>query len=124
MKRPSLEQVKKMHDMLIIQTGGLSGIRDNGSLESAISSPFQSFAGEDIYPTIAEKAARLGFGIIKNHPFVDGNKRIGILVMLVFLKLNEIYLSYSDDELIQIGLGLASGAASFDDLVKWILQRK
>ncbi len=122
MKRLSLQQIINLHHMLIAQTGGIDGVRDNGLLESAINSPFQSFGGEYIYSTLPEKAARLGYGIIKNHPFVDGNKRIGLLTMILFLELNKIFLIYNDDDMIQLGLALADGIASFHDLVKWILQ--
>lgn len=79
MKRLTLEQVLQMHRLLIKQTGGIDGVRDGGLLDSALNAPFQSFDGEDIYKTIQAKAARLGFSLVNNHPFIDGNKRIGIL---------------------------------------------
>ncbi len=96
----SKEQILKLHSDLISSTGGLDGVRDMNLLDSALASAFQSFDGEDIFPSIYQKAARLGFGIISNHPFVDGNKRIGTHVMLVFLALNGIELEYSQKELV------------------------
>lgn len=87
MKRLSKEQILLLHSQLIQQTGGSEGVRDYALLESAIEAPFQSFDGDELYPTIQAKAARLGYGLIKNHCMVDGNKRIGTHVMLVFLAL-------------------------------------
>lgn len=109
MKKISIDNIIKLHDLLIEQTGGSSGLRDLSLLESALNAPFISFDGKYLYPTIESKAARLGYGIIKNHPFVDGNKRIGLLTMIVFLELNGIFLKCHDSQLIELGLGLASG---------------
>ena len=78
-------QVVKLHEELIRETGGTSGIRSESMLDSALSAPFQGFSGIEAYPSIQHKADRLGFGLIQNHPFIDGNKRIGTHVMLVFL---------------------------------------
>ena len=124
MIRLSKEQVIKLHSQLIAETGGSDGIRDEGLLESALAAPFQSFGDEDAYPTIAQKAARLGYGLIKNHAFVDGNKRIGTHVMLVFLALNKIELEYTQKELSDTILSVAAGEYSFDDLLKWILSHQ
>ena len=85
-----------LHSHLIAETGGVDGLRDEGMLESAMNAPFQSFAGEEVYPSLQQKAARLCFGLVKNHPFIDGNKRIGTHAMLVFLALNGIELDYTD----------------------------
>ena len=82
MIRLTKSQVLLIHDQLIAETGGSSGLRDEGILDSALSAPFQTFGGEDVYPSLQQKAARLCFGLVKNHPFVDGNKRIGAHVML------------------------------------------
>lgn len=90
MKRLSKDQILLLHHALIEETGGLDGLRDEGLLESALDAPFQSFGETDVYPSIQQKGARLGFGLIQNHAFVDGNKRIGALAMLVFLSLNGI----------------------------------
>lgn len=124
MIRLSKEQVIKLHSQLIAETGGSDGIRDDGLLESALAAPFQSFGDEDAYPTIVQKAARLGYGLIKNHAFVDGNKRIGTHVMLVFLALNKIELEYTQKELSDTILKVAAGDYSFDDLLKWILSHQ
>lgn len=121
MKHLSKEQLMYLHSMVIKKNGGLDGIRDEGLLESALNSPFQSFAGEELYPSIQSKAARLGFSIIKNHPFLDGNKRIGILAMMVFLDINRIELSCSDEDIIDIGVGVASGKYDADYVIKWII---
>lgn len=121
MKHLSNEQVICLHSMAIKKTGGLDGIKDKGLLDSALNSPFQSFDGEELYPSIQAKAGRLGFGIIKNHPFLDGNKRIGILAMMVFLEINGIELECSDDEIIDLGLGVASGKYNDEYITEWII---
>lgn len=113
-------QVLHLHQDIIAVSGGSSEIRDEGLLDSALNAPFQSFGGTDIYPTILEKAARLGYGLIKNHPFVDGNKRIGTHTMLVFLAINHIELEYTDRELINLILEIASGAKNENQLLSWL----
>lgn len=118
----SKQQVIILHNLLLKSTGGSSGLRDDGLLESAVNTPYATFGGESLYATTQQKAARLGYGLVKNHPFVDGNKRIGTLAMIVFLEINGIYLSYSDDELIKIGLSLADGTLSEKELLKWIVE--
>ena len=110
-----------LHSQLISETGGTDGIRDEGLLDSAISAPFQSFAGTEIYPSIQQKAARLGYGLVKNHAFIDGNKRIGAHAMLIFLVLNKIDLDYMQDELSGIFLKIAAGEITQDDLLEWII---
>ena len=90
MIRLSKPQILLLHEQLIAETGGSSGLRDEGMLDSALNAPFQTFGGEDVYPSLQQKAARLCFGLAKNHPLVDGNKRIGAHVMLVFLALNGV----------------------------------
>jgi death-on-curing protein len=120
----SAEQILSMHKTLIEETGGCNGVRDISLLESAINAPFQKFDNEDLFPTIYQKASRLGFGIIKNHPFVDGNKRIGAHTMLVFLSLNGIELSYSQKELYEIILDIADGKGKLDELTTWIINHQ
>lgn len=93
-----------LHDRLIEATGGSKGIRNEGMLESALPNPFQSFGGEELYPSIQAKAAQLCYGLVKNHAMVDGNKRLGTHIMLVFLSLNGYELAYSQ----QAGNGLAA----------------
>lgn len=120
MKKLTKEQIILLHHDLIEETGGTDGIRDEGLLDSALNAPFQSFDGIDSFPSIQQKAARLGFGLIKNHAFVDGNKRIGTHAMLVFLALNGIDIDYTQEELADTILSVASGDCSFKGLVKWI----
>ena len=122
MKILKKRQILLLHSALIAESGGSDGIRDEGLLDSAVNTPFQTFSGQDLYPTVFEKSVRLGFGLIRNHPFIDGNKRIGTHAMLVFLNLNSITLSYEDDELISTILSVASGEMDADGLLKWIQQ--
>lgn len=122
MKILKKRQILLLHSVLIAESGGSDGVRDEGLLDSAVNTPFQTFSGQDLYPTVLEKAVRLGFGLIRNHPFIDGNKRIGTHAMLVFLNLNSITLSYEDDELIFTILSVASGEMDADGLLKWIQQ--
>lgn len=124
MKMLTKEQIILLHRELIKETGGTDGIRDEGLLESALSAPFQSFDGIDSFPSMQQKAARLGFGLIKNHAFVDGNKRVGVHAMLVFLVLNGIEIEYTQEELSAIILKVAAGDCSFEDLVKWIVNHQ
>ena len=109
MKKLSKEQILMLHTQLIQQTGGSDGIRDYNLLDSALETPFQSFGGDELYPTIQEKAARLGYGLIKNHCMIDGNKRIGTHAMLVFLALNGIELMFTHKELYEAILVAAAG---------------
>lgn len=120
----SKEQILRLHSQLISETGGTDGLRDEGMLESALNAPFQVFDETEVYPSIQQKAARLGFGLVKNHAFVDGNKRIGAHVMLVFLALNHIELDYTQRELYVTILKVADGSYTFDDLLKWILEHQ
>lgn len=120
----SVDQIISLHTHLISETGGINGIRDKGLLESAIHTPFQSFGGTDAYPSLQQKAARLCFGLIRNHAFLDGNKRIGVHAMLVFLSLNNIELEYSQEDLSDIILKVASNDCSFEDLLKWVLSHQ
>ena len=122
MKILKKRQILLLHSVLIAESGGSDSVRDEGLLDSAVNTPFQTFSGQDLYPTVLEKAVRLGFGLIRNHPFIDGNKRIGTHAMLVFLNLNSITLSYEDDELISTILSVASGEMDADGLLKWIQQ--
>ncbi len=115
------EQIIKLHSMSIKQSGGMNGVRDNGLLDLALNSPFQTFENEELYPSIQSKAARLCFSLISNHPFNDGNKRIGILAMLVFLDVNQIMIDCSDEDLIDLGLGVASGKYKTDYIKTWII---
>jgi death-on-curing protein len=117
--RPSVETVVSIHSELINKTGGLDGIRDANLLDMSVNSPFQTFAG-DLYETLVDKAAHLVFSLIKNHPFLDGNKRVGVTVMIVFLKSNDVEISCSNEELVKLGLGIADGSFDEDDVIDWI----
>ena len=121
MIRLSKSQILLLHEQLIAETGGSSGLRDEEMLDSALNAPFQTFGGEDVYPSLQQKAARLCFGLVKNHPFIDGNKRIGAHAMLVFLALNGIELQYTQTELSDVILQLAAGTIQSSDLLNWIL---
>jgi death on curing protein len=120
MIRLTKQQVILLHRDVIAQSGGSPEIRDEGLLESALNAPFQTFAGTELYPTIIDKAAQLGYSLIKNHAFVDGNKRIGTHVMLVFLMLNGIDVDYEDEELTRLILGVAAGEISSEQLLAWL----
>lgn len=124
MRRLSQNQVLLLHKELIERFGGADGVRDYGLLSSSINTPFQTFDGDDLYPDILEKAVRLGYGLVANHPFIDGNKRVGTLAMTVFLRLNGITLSYRKQELIDIILNVAAGESSCDDLLRWLRVHK
>ena len=124
MIRLSKEQVILLHQRLIATTGGSSGIRDEGMLESALSNPFQSFGDVELYPSIQAKAAQLCFGIVKNHPMIDGNKRLGTHVMLVFMALNGYELLYTQQELSSTILDLAAGKIGFETILQWIISHQ
>lgn len=124
MKTLSKNQVTALHSALIREFGGIDGIRDEGLLESALAAPFQTFGGEPVYPSLQAKAAQLGFGLIRNHPFVDGNKRIDAHTMLVFLAVNGIELRYEQQELIDIVLSVAAGQIDRQGLLQWILDHE
>ena len=120
MIRLSKNQILLLHENLIQQFGGIAGIRDENLLDSAIETPFQTFFLKDLYPTLIEKAARLAYGLIKNHPFLDGNKRIGAFAMETFLKVNNFKLNCSNDELIKIILGVADNSITYENFLNWL----
>ena len=124
MIRLTKEQIILLHSQLIQETGGSDGIRDEKLLESAIKTPFQSFGGEELYPSMQAKAARLCYGFVKNHAMVDGNKRIGAHAMLVFLTINGYELSYTQKELSDIILEVASGEKNYEDILQWLLEHQ
>ena len=124
MKKLSKKQVLMLHTQLIQQTGGSDGVRDYNLLDSALENPFQSFGGEELYPTIQAKAARLGYGLIKNHCMIDGNKRIGTHAMLVFLALNGIELKYTQKELYETILDKKKRKIGYEDLLQWVLNHQ
>lgn len=120
MKVLTKRQVLMLHSALIQKSGGIDGVRDEALLDSALNAPFQTFAEQDLYPTVLEKAARLGYGLISNHPFLDGNKRIGTHAMLVLLALNGFELVYQDEDLIETILSVASGTLDYEELLRWL----
>lgn len=124
MIRLTKEQVLMLHVQVIEATGGCDGVRDESLLDSALESPFQSFAGEELYPSIQAKAARLCYGLVKNHAMMDGNKRIGVHVMLVFLTVNGYELEYTQKELSDLILDVADGESGYEDILAWILEHQ
>lgn len=124
MKKLTKEQILMLHNELIRETGGSGGMRDEGLLDSALNAPFQGFGDVDSFPSLQQKGARLGYGLICNHAFVDGNKRIGAHAMLLFLSLNGIELEYTQNELSDMILDVAAGNLRFEDMVKWIIKHQ
>ena len=116
----SAEKVLLLHQLLTQETGGDPELRDIGLLDSALKQAFQSFGGQELYPTKEEKGARLGYSLISNHAFVDGNKRIGMFVMLTFLEVNGIRLNPTNEEVARVGWAVASGEMDYDALVQWV----
>lgn len=119
----TLIEVLELHRQIIEQSGGVWGIRDLGLLESAIAQPLMTFGGEDLHPSVTEKAVAMGFSIIMNHPFIDGNKRTGHAATEVFLILNGMEISATVDEQEQIILAVASGRIEREEFVEWLEKR-
>jgi death on curing protein len=115
-------QIKNLHKKLLIDTGGAGGIRDEALLDSALAEAFQTFDGADLYPSTAAKIARIAYCLVCNHPFIDGNKRIGMCAMLVLLELNNIETIFTDEDIIHIGFELAKGKMSDKHLLDEILK--
>ena len=120
MIRFSKEKVLLLHQIMAEATGGSAGIRDEGLLDSALESAFAGFGDREFYPSKEEKGARLGYTLISNHAFVDGNKRIGMYVMLSFLEMNGIRIRCTDEELAFAGLSVADGSMSYEELLQWV----
>ena len=116
----SKDKVLLLHQLIAQETGGSIGVRDEGLLESALEVAFSSFGGDEFYPSKEEKGARLGYNLISNHAFVDGNKRIGMYVMLTFLEVNGIHMDCTNDEVATVGLAVASGEMDYDQLLNWV----
>jgi death-on-curing family protein len=115
-----IEEVEKIHDILVEKFGGAKGIRDRGTLESAIGRPFQTFDGKDLYPTPVDKAAAIFESIISNHPFVDRNKRTAYVLMRLILKENKLDIKAGQDEKYEFVINAAKGVLSFDNIKDWI----
>ena len=118
-----VEKVKLLHQLMAEATGGSVGVRDEDLLDSALESAFATFGGE-LYPGKEEKAAKIGFSLISNHAFVDGNKRIGVYVMLSFLELNGIRIEATDADVIRLGLSVADGSMQYEDGLSWIREHR
>ena len=116
----SKEKVLLLHKLMARETGGSIGVRDEGLLESALEAAFSGFGDKEFYPTKEEKGARLGYNLISNHAFVDGNKRIGMYVMLTFLEVNGIHMDCTNDDVSETGLAVASGKMDYDTLLQWV----
>lgn len=116
----SQEKIIEIHSLLSSLTGGDSGIREVELLDSALEGIYATFDGVELYPTLAEKGARLCYTLISNHAFVDGNKRIGIVAMLAFLEVNGMRLRPTNSDLVRVGLAVASGDMKYDGLLAWI----
>ena len=124
MIRFSKDKVLLLHKLLAEATGGRIGLRDEGLLESALDGIYATFGGKELYPTKEEKGARLGYTLISNHAFVDGNKRIGMYVMLTFLEVNGIRLNCSNEDVVEAGLGVAAGSMTYEQLLQWVLEHE
>lgn len=116
----SKEKVLLLHQLIAQETGGSIGVRDEALLESALENAFSGFGGKEFYPTKEEKGARLGYSLISNHAFVDGNKRIGVYVMLTFLEVNGIHMDCTNEEVVSVGLGVADGTIGYEQLLTWV----
>lgn len=120
----TVEEIRVLHSKLIMKTGGSDGIRDINLLESAVFSASASFGNEECYPSAEQKAARLIYSLTSNHAFIDGNKRIGVFVMLTTLRLNGIEIRYTQEELVLLGLSVADSSYDYEGILKWIIDRK
>jgi death-on-curing protein len=120
MIRFSLDKVLLLHQLITEETGGENGVRDIGLLDSALNGVYATFDGKELYPTKEEKGARLGYTLISNHAFVDGNKRIGMYVMLTFLEVNGLKVRCTNDDVVHVGLAVASGEMKYEALLTWV----
>lgn len=120
----SQEKVLLLHQLITQETGGDPNVRDIALLDSALESAFATFGGQELYPTKEEKGARLGFALISNHAFVDGNKRIGMYVLLTFLETNGIKIRPTNEEVARVGIAVAAGEMKYQDLLDWILENE
>jgi len=119
----TLDEALAIHAHQIARYGGVLGLRDRALLESALAMPQATFAGEHLHPSLPEQAAAYLFHLVKNHPFVDGNKRVGLACSLVFLRLNGIRVRASDDELVDLVIGVAEGRRSKADVAVFLRER-
>jgi death-on-curing protein len=120
MKILTVDRIITLHSMLIAAIGGSDGLRDKGLLESAVLNCYQTFGGEELYPGVIEKAAWLAFGICANHPFVDGNKRAAVTSMITILDMNDVAISYTQKELVALGLGISDRSLDYEAVLEWV----
>ncbi|MFC5527974.1 type II toxin-antitoxin system death-on-curing family toxin [Cohnella yongneupensis] len=120
----TLEQLITFHKKIIISTGGSDGIRDRALLESALNKAHQTFDGQDLYVGVIRKISVIAFSLIKNHGFVDGNKRIGVAALLLLIKINGIQIDYTQQELIELGMNTAEGKFNEEEIEGWIMRRQ
>jgi len=116
----SKDKVLLLHKLIAEETGGSIGLRDEALLESALENAFAEFGGKEFYPTKEEKGARLGYSLISNHAFVDGNKRIGMYVMLTFIEVNGLHIECTNEDVASVGLSVADGSMKYEDLLEWV----
>jgi death-on-curing protein len=119
-----IENIILFHKKIVNQTGGSDGIRDLGLIESALNRALMTFDGKELYESLEMKIAVIAHGLISNHGFIDGNKRIGIAVMILLLKMNNIVITYNQQELISLGLGVAESKFKEKDILAWIERHK
>ena len=120
----SKDKVLLLHKLIAQETGGSIGVRDEALLESALEAAFSGFGDKEFYPTKEEKGARLGYNLISNHAFVDGNKRIGMYVMLTFLEVNGIHMDCTNEDVATVGLAVAAGEMGYDSLLEWVREHR
>ena len=123
MIRLTREEILALHEQIVERYGGTHGVRDENLLDSALNAPFQGYGNQDFYPSVVQKAVRLCFGLVMDHPFLDGNKRIGAMALLVTLDLNHLVLNTNSAELSEIILRLASGSIDDKALLSWVQDR-
>ena len=115
-----VKEVELLHRILIDKFGGSHGIRDNAALESAIARPFQTFDGNDLYPSVIEQAASLIESILINHPFIDGNKRTGYALLRLYLIQNGLDITTSQDNKYEFVINIASGTLTYEGILSWL----
>ncbi len=120
----SKDKVLLLHKLIAEETGGSIGVRDEALLESALENAFAGFGDTEFYPSKEEKGARLGYTLISNHAFVDGNKRIGMYVMLTFLEVNGIHMDCTNEDIVHAGLSVAAGRMDYEGLLEWVRKHR
>ena len=120
MRYLTLGEVIRLHQMVVDESGGATGIRDVGLLDSALAQPRATFDGRDLHPSVLDKASTLCASLVQNHPFVDGNKRVGHAAMATFLLLNGIEITAGTDDQEVMMLALASGHLRREGLLEWL----